>query len=76
LPDYLKEFQTIEPVSISQQTQNLYNAYMNNLNEQQLVRRRIDWSLLKYPPLKGKPPFEDFQKRDIANGLNHNRFFW
>jgi hypothetical protein len=63
-------------VTISQQTQNAYSQYMTDLNEQQLIRRRMDWSLLKYPPLIGKHPFEDFQKRDIANGFNHNRYFW
>lgn len=33
-----------------------------------------DWSLLNYPPVKGKPPYEDYQKQDISAGLARNRY--
>lgn len=48
--------------------------------EQVISSTRVytDYSLLKYPPLKGKAPFEDFQKIDIALAMSRNRFafFW
>ena len=33
-----------------------------------------DYSLLNYPPVVGKHPFEDYQKIDIAAGLSRNRY--
>jgi SNF2 family DNA or RNA helicase len=33
-----------------------------------------DYSLLSYPPIIGKEPFEDYQKQDIRSGLQRNRY--
>lgn len=33
-----------------------------------------DWSLLNFKPLKGKAPYEDFQKIDISSCLNKSRY--
>ena len=33
-----------------------------------------DWELLTCPPIVGKPPYENFQKEDIASGLVRNRY--
>lgn len=33
-----------------------------------------DFNTLKYPPIVGKPPFEKFQRIDIASGLTRNRY--
>lgn len=42
------------------------------------VRRRFDESLMNFPPLKGKDPYENYQLQDITRALNQNRFgfFW
>jgi SNF2 family DNA or RNA helicase len=44
--------------------------------EELVIRGRVvpDYSLLLYPPMKGKPPYEDYQKIDIAAGLSRNRY--
>jgi len=34
----------------------------------------VDYSLLTAPPIKGKTPYEDFQRIDIARGLTRNRY--
>lgn len=36
----------------------------------------VDPSLFIYQPMKGKPPFEDFQMEDIKRGLSQNRFYY
>jgi SNF2 family DNA or RNA helicase len=33
-----------------------------------------DYSLLHFPPIQGKPPYENFQRIDIAKGLSRNRY--
>lgn len=33
-----------------------------------------DYSLMNYLPIKGKPPYEDFQRIDISKGLSRNRY--
>jgi SNF2 family DNA or RNA helicase len=38
------------------------------------VRRLPDYTLLNYPPLEGKAPYQNFQRLDIASGLNTNRY--
>ena len=40
------------------------------------VRRLFQPDLMKFPPLKGIPPFEEFQKIDIQRALNQNRFLF
>lgn len=44
--------------------------------EQVISQHRIipDYSLLTYPPLVGKAPYEKFQHIGISQGLNRNRF--
>ena len=38
------------------------------------VRRIPDYSLLKYPPIVGKYPNENFQKEAISKGINRSRY--
>ena len=38
------------------------------------VRRIPDYSLLKYPPIVGKHPNENFQKEAISKGINRSRY--
>lgn len=37
-------------------------------------RAVIDYSLLHFPPITGKAPYENFQKIDITRGLTRNRY--
>lgn len=37
-------------------------------------RTLFDYDLLSYPPVVGKKPFEDFQKIDIKNSIQRNRY--
>jgi len=37
-------------------------------------RVSLNLSLLKYPPIQGKAPYEDYQRRDILAGLQRNRY--
>ena len=36
-------------------------------------RRIFDQTLLNYPPMVGKHPYEDFQKEGIIKGINYSR---
>ena len=44
--------------------------------EQEISPTRIipDYSLMNYPPLVGKPPYENFQRMDIQQGLMKSRY--
>lgn len=37
-------------------------------------RRIFDQSLLRLPPIKGKPAYENFQRQDIVRAINRNRY--
>ena len=37
-------------------------------------RRLFDQTLLRLPPIPGKSPYEDFQKKDILRAINRNRY--
>ena len=54
------------------------NAVFENLAkpEQEISSERIipDYSLLNFPPLVGKHPYENFQKIDIQQGLMKSRY--
>lgn len=54
------------------------NALIDNIVSELEISRFInfDWTLLKYKPIKGKPPFENFQKEDIIRALKQNRFLF
>jgi len=45
-------------------------------SEQIISKERIvtDYSLLNHLPIKGKAPYENFQRVDIASGLSRNRY--
>lgn len=40
------------------------------------TRRLADYSLMNYPPVTGKHPNEDFQKKGIVTGINTNRYYY
>ena len=79
LEPFLSHLKSInENVSIDLLAQNNYNKWKSSLNELKLSPSRLlfNQSLLKFPPLKGKPPNEDFQYRDILRALHQNRFLF
>lgn len=42
------------------------------------IKREPDYSLMNFPPMEGKHPYENFQDDGITKGINRNRyaFFW
>lgn len=42
------------------------------------IERIPDYSLMNYPPMKGKHPYENFQAEGISKGINRSRYayFW
>lgn len=64
------EFSELEKKNIS--------LYLSNLKELEQSKSRIIFneSLLKFPPLKGIHPFENYQKEDISRALRQNRFLF
>jgi hypothetical protein len=64
------EFSELEARNIS--------IYLSNLKELEQSKSRIlfNESLLKFPPLKGIHPFENYQKEDISRALRQNRFLF
>ena len=66
----LKRYLELEKKNIS--------TYLSNLKELEQSKSRIlfNESLLKFPPLKGIHPFENFQKEDISRAIRQNRFLF
>lgn len=44
--------------------------------ESEKVRRIPDYSLMNFPPMQGKHPFENFQHQAILRGINKSRQAW
>jgi SNF2 family DNA or RNA helicase len=53
-----------------------HQKWLETVKELKMSRRSPDWSLLKYPPIVGKPPFEEYQKIDIGRALCSNRHYF
>jgi SNF2 family DNA or RNA helicase len=72
----IEELQDFDILEISQFDENALQALRDGDSELEKSPTRIifDPSLLRYPPLKGKPPFEDYQKLDITRAINRNRY--
>lgn len=52
------------------------NKWRKKLNELKIYRRMFKPELMKFPPLQGKHPYEDYQISDIMRGLCQNRFLY
>jgi len=78
LVDYVKEFSLVEPCEASELTKKKALDYCESLKELKQERRRVDFSFMKYPPIIGKHPYEDFQREDIRRFFCSNRgaFVW
>ena len=57
-------------------TESEIKKYFDNLKELKVYRRAFHQELLKFPPLKGKHPYEDYQLQDIMRGICQNRFLF
>jgi SNF2 family DNA or RNA helicase len=53
-----------------------HQDWLKSIKQLKIKRRKIDWNLLKLPPIIGKPPFENFQRDDITKGFCSNRHLW
>lgn len=70
-------FQGFE-VEFSELERRNISAYLDSLKELEQSKERLlfNESLLKFPPLKGIHPFENYQKEDISRALRQNRFLF
>lgn len=79
LESFLSHLKSIgENVSIDLLAQNNYKNWKSSLNELKIAPNRLIFNqdLLKYPPLQGKSPNQDFQYRDIMRAMHQNRFLF
>ncbi len=69
------ELKKIDEVIIQPESIIAYNEKKENRNKNALcfVRQKFDKELLKVPPLKGVPPYENYQLEDIGKGITQNR---
>lgn len=67
-----------ENVQVSELTKQQVAEYKANLSELEInkSRVRVNWDLMHFPPLKGIPPYENFQGEDILRALGRNRFLF
>lgn len=75
LKDDLVELNDFEEVSIKNEDKKLIEEKSNEVKPEETVFKRTKFNnqcLLK-PPIKGKPPHEDFQLTSIKKGVNQNR---
>ena len=72
----VEELQNIDTIQISEADQRMIPELFNRDPELKLSPTRLMFrpELLKWPPIKGKHPFEDFQLRDILRAINRNRY--
>lgn len=77
--DLKSELESIgEDLDIDIYTENVVQEYFNKGVElkKQKTRQVFDNSLLKFPPLVGISPNENFQKDGILKGLSQNRYLY
>ncbi len=57
---------------------NFFNAPVTTTKELLLnrIKDTFDYELLKFKPLEGKAPFEEYQEEDITRACNQNRFLF
>lgn len=72
----LEALQDVDTIQISEADQRLIPALAIGEPEMHLAKSRLTFhgELLRWPPIPGKPPFEDFQLRDILRSINRNRY--
>lgn len=67
-----------EVVEVSALTKKDIQDYIDGLKELEISKERriLKLDLLNFPPLKGKPPFENYQSEDLGRALTRNRFLF
>ena len=74
--DFKSAAKSFDDVDIDMLTLSEVERWKNNLVELELYRRAFKQELLTFPPLQGKPPYEDYQIADITRGICQNRFLF
>lgn len=74
--DFKAAAKSFDDVDIDMLTLSEVERWKNNLVELELYRRAFKQELLTFPPLQGKPPYEDYQIADITRGICQNRFLF
>lgn len=72
----INQISKIDEYEIDKYSENKIAEYFNSLKELKIKRRCFNYSLLKYPPLKGKVPNENYQLEDLMRAINQNRFLF
>ena len=72
----LEELQNVDTIQISEADSRLIPQLFLSEPELKRASSRLLFcpKLLRYPPFKGKPPYEDFQLTDILRAINRNRY--
>lgn len=74
------EIENYDEVSVPALHRNLIEELKAGRPHQEIstTRRIFKPDLLKFPPKKGKPPFENYQRDDVARAISRNRYalFW
>ena len=67
-----------EAVEVSALTKQDVEDYKKNLKELEIcnVRRPLNFGLMNFMPLAGKPPFENYQREDLSRAITRNRFLF
>lgn len=74
----IRDLKEICPVKINPDVETKINQILSTSVKNQLTiftdSRLFNQELLKYPPVKGLPPNEDYQKIDIERAIQRNRY--
>lgn len=70
---FYKEMEDYEPIKFIPSKEYILARCKKTL-EVKKRRFRINNDLYKFPPIKGKPPYEDFQSDCIIRGCEYNRY--
>ena len=71
---YLEDYDTVEDTVTQDQIDSVTEGKPEQFNES--IRRIPDYSLMNFPPIEGKHPYENFQKQGISRGINSSRFYY
>lgn len=73
--DILQDLEDLDMIDNQVNLQEL-SSFSLSPKEMEISRppRTPDYSILNFPPIKGKTPYEDFQDKAIAKGINRSRY--
>lgn len=73
--DLLAAFEELDTIDCDIEPEKLATLAEGSPEQEQETYRRVpDWTLLNYPPVKGKAPNENFQINLITQGINKSRY--